>query len=314
MKSLLFMLNTDRRTSPFDVTMAYDAGFDVVIPYENITARDARFLVEDAIFSRNPKNLKNTCFFIGGRDVTKAREVLEAAKNAMFGPFKASIMIDPSGANTTAAAMVARVEDAMKEYDLGELKGKTCAIFGTGPVGVTTAEILATIGCNVMVVEPNPMLSAEYLLQQEAVREVLERHGAFVHGIFAPSSSEKLKVLKKADVVFCCAARGIRIIDLDLLKQLKPVRIMADTNAVAPHGIEGLKPNDYMKEIVPGIYGIGALVIGDLKFKLQRETLAKMKESRKAKVFDYDFMLDLAREMLARKAAAVPVDTKPETK
>ena len=140
MKSLLFLLNTDRRVSPFDITMAYDAGFDVVIPYENVTASDAKTLVEDALFSRSPKSLRNTCIFIGGRDVVKAREVLKAAKSAMFGPFKASIMIDPSGANTTAAAMVAKVEDAMQEYGLGELKGKTCAVFGTGPVGVTAAE------------------------------------------------------------------------------------------------------------------------------------------------------------------------------
>jgi len=313
-KSLLFLLNTDRRVSPFDITMAYDAGFDVVIPYENVTARDAKTLVEDALFSRSPKSLRNTCIFIGGRDVVKAREVLKAAKSAMFGPFKASIMIDPSGANTTAAAMVAKVEDAMQEYGLGELKGKTCAVFGTGPVGVTAAEILATVGCNVIVAEPNPMLSPDYLLQHEAVRAVLERHGAFVHGVFAPTANEKLKVLKRAEVVFCCAARGVRIIDMELLKQLEPKKVMVDTNAVAPHGIEGLTPNDYMKEIVPGIYGIGALVIGDLKFKLQREMLARMRASEKPGVFDYDYALELAREILRKKAVAPATEAKAKEK
>lgn len=313
MKSLLFVLDPDRRVSPFDVTMAYDAGFDVVIPYENVTARDARFLVEDALFSRNPKNLKNTCFFVGGRDVVKAGEILKACRDAMFGPFKSSVIIDPSGANTTAVAMVARVEDAMNNHGFGDLKGKNCAVFGTGPVGVTVAEILSTLDCRVAVVEPNPMLSAEYLLEQEAVRGVLGRHGAFVHGIFAATSNEKLKALEKADLVFCCAARGVRIIDMDLLKQLRPKKVMMDTNAVAPHGIEGLIPNDYMKEIVPGIYGIGALVIGDMKFKLQREVLIKARESTKARVFDYGFALELAREML-KAAPTVTAEGKIKTK
>ncbi len=278
--------------------MAYDAGFDVVIPYENVTGRDARSLVEDALFSRNPKKLKDTCFFIGGRDVAKAREIFKATKGAMFGPFNASVIVDPSGANTTAAAMVAKVEEAMNNYGLGGLKEKNCAVFGTGPVGLTVAEILASLDCRVTVVEPNPMLSAEYLLQQEAVRGVLERHGTFVHGTFAATPNDKLKVLEKADVVFCCAARGVRIIDMDLLKQLKPKKVMLDTNAVAPQGIESLTPNDYMKEILPGIYGIGALVIGDMKFKLQREVLIKAKENKKAKVFDYGFALEIARGML----------------
>jgi len=35
--------------------MAYDAGFNVVVPYENISTEDAKKIVQDAIFSRDPK-------------------------------------------------------------------------------------------------------------------------------------------------------------------------------------------------------------------------------------------------------------------
>ena len=74
---LLFFLDTERIASPFDVCMAYDAGFNAVIPYENVTADDAKKIVQDAIFSRGPKGVKHTCFFIGGKNAVKAEEISE---------------------------------------------------------------------------------------------------------------------------------------------------------------------------------------------------------------------------------------------
>jgi len=286
LKELLFMLDTSRRVSPFDITMAYDAGFDAVIPYENVTPRDATSLTQ------------HTCFFVNGRDVKKAEDVLKAIKKAMFPPFETNITIDPSGAYTTAVAIIAKVEDAMSSHGLGGLSGKKYAVFGTGPVGITVAEILTSLECEVTVAEPNPMLNSDYLLQHEAFRGVLERHGAYLHGVSAPTQAEKLKILKKADVIFSLAARGVRIIEKELIKRLNPTKVMVDTNAVPPLGIEGLELNDYMKEIVPGIYGIGALIIGDLKYKLQKAILQEACETQTKKVYDYNYALFTAREML----------------
>ena len=190
MKELLFMFDTSRRASPFDLTMAHDAGFDAVIPYENVTPRDATSLTQDAMFSRSPKAFKHTCFFINGRDIKKAEETLAAVKKAMFPPFETNVIIDPSGAYTTAVALVAKVEDAMNAHGLGGLTGKNYAVFGTGPVGITVAEILTSLDCVVTVAEPNPMLNSDYLLQHEAFRSVLERHGAYLHGVSAPSQAD----------------------------------------------------------------------------------------------------------------------------
>jgi methylene-tetrahydromethanopterin dehydrogenase len=306
LKELLFMLDTGRRASPFDLTMAYDAGFDAVIPYENVSPRDATSLTQDAMFSRSPKAFKHTCFFISGRDVAKAEETLKAVKKAMFPPFETNIIIDPSGAYTTAVAIVAKVEDAMASRGLGGLSGKKYAVFGTGPVGITVAEILTSLECVVTVAEPNPMLNSDYLLQHEAFRGVLERHGAYLHGVSAPTQAEKLKILKKADVVFCVAARGIRIIEKEMIGKLKPKKVMVDTNAVPPLGVEGLGLNDYMKEIMPGIYGIGALIIGDLKYKLQKGILEEACETQTKNVYDYNYALFKARNLLREIAAAPP--------
>ncbi len=297
------MFDTSRRASPFDLTMAYDAGFDAVIPYENVTPRDAASLTQDAMFSRSPKAFKHTCFYINGRDVKKAEETLKAVKRAMFPPFETNVIIDPSGAYTTAVALVAKVEDAMNSQGVGGLIGKKYAVFGTGPVGITVAEILTSLECVVTVAEPNPMLNADYLLQHEAFRGVLERHGAYLHGVSAPTQAEKIKILKQADVIFTVAARGVRIIEKEVINKLSPTKVLIDTNAVPPLGIEGLELNDYMKELAPNIYGIGAFIIGDLKYKLQKEILKEAYETQTNRVYDYKYALFKARDLLQEAVA-----------
>jgi len=301
--SLLFFLDTDYRASPFDICMAYDAGFDAVVPYENVTPEDAKIIVQDAMFSRGPKGAKATCFFIGGKKIEKAEEVLETVKNTMFPPFTSPIIIDPRGAYTTAAAIVAKVEDALSAHKLGSLSDKTCAIFGTGSVGRTAAVLLARLGCDVMIVSTNPNRSdgVEYI--ENVAKSLLKRHGVTVQGIYAPTKEEKIQVLKKADVIFCAAAPGIRIIEADMLKELKLMKVMVDINAVPPLGIEGMKLEDDMREIAPGIFGIGPLTIGKLKHKLEMGILREARKNGKG-TYDYNSALQLARKLLQKTAKA----------
>ena len=108
---ILHMLTTAKNLSPFDVNMAVDAGWVAAVPYINVELDEVCGLVQDAIFSRSPKGLKNTGIFIGGRDTKQTMDMLKAAKESMFPPFQVSVFTDPSGAFTTAAAMVAVVED-----------------------------------------------------------------------------------------------------------------------------------------------------------------------------------------------------------
>ena len=111
---ILHFLTPSRYASPFDVNMALDAGFDTVMPYTQVTIDDVGPLTQDAIFSRGPKGVRRTGIFIGGREVELAHEMLETAQAAMVPPFEASVFADPSGAYTTAAAMVAEVERLLK--------------------------------------------------------------------------------------------------------------------------------------------------------------------------------------------------------
>jgi len=148
------------------------------------------------------------------------------------------------------------------------------------------------------------------LLQHESFRGVLERHGAYLHGVSAPTQAEKLKILNQADVIFTVAARGVRIIEKEIINKLKPTKVLIDTNAVPPLGVEGLEVNDYMKELAPSIYGIGALIIGDLKYKLQKELLKEAYETQTKKVYDYKYALFKARDML--RETVVPTITQKQ--
>ncbi len=297
---LLFYLDTDEKASPFDICMAYDAGYNAVIPYENVTPEDAKRIVQDAIFSRGPKGVKHTCFFIGGKNAEKAQEVSEVVMNTMFPPFKTSIIIDPGGAYTTAAAMVAKAEEALLSHKLGDLKDKTCAVLGTGAVGQIVAVLLAKLGCRVILASLNPNRVDGKEHAENMARLLANEYGVPVQGVFAPTSTEKLEILKKADVVFCAGTRGVRIIEKKLLEELKLMKVLIDVNTIPPFGIEGIELKDEMKEIIPGIFGIGGLTIGDLKHKLEKEILREARGNGKD-VYDYSLALQLARKLLQKE-------------
>ena len=44
-KHLLYFLTTEQHPSPFDINMAYDAGFHAVIPYGGVTEEIEELLV-----------------------------------------------------------------------------------------------------------------------------------------------------------------------------------------------------------------------------------------------------------------------------
>ena len=114
-RSILHMLDPMPNNSPFDVNMALDAGFDVLIPYSNVKLDSIYGLTQDAIFSRSPSGVKRTGIFIGGRDLGLAMDMLNLSKQAMVSPFEVSVFADPSGAFTTAAALVTCAEKKLKE-------------------------------------------------------------------------------------------------------------------------------------------------------------------------------------------------------
>jgi methylene-tetrahydromethanopterin dehydrogenase len=293
---LLFFLDSDKIASPFDVCMAYDAGYDAVIPYNNVNSDDAKTIVEDAVFSRGPKGVKRTTFFVGGKDIVKAEETAKKITKAMFPPFNASVVIDPAGAYTTAAAAVAKVEEAISSNNLGNLGDKTCAVFGTGSVGRIISVLLAKLGSDVTITSLNPNRENGDEYAAELADGINSQYGVNVKGFFASNDEKKFELFEKAEIIFCAGTRGLEIITKEMIQKVKHLKVLADINAIPPLGVEGIKPHDDMTEIAQGIYGIGALAIGRLKHETEIEMLKEVRKTGKG-TYNYNFALELARKL-----------------
>ena len=76
----------------------------------------------------------------------------------------------------------------------------------------------------------------------------------------------------------------------------------ADVNAVPPEGIEAIGPMDRGKPLAAGsgrALGIGALAIGNIKFKVQRSLFERMRSAERPVVFDFRDAFELARKLSA---------------
>jgi hypothetical protein len=97
----------------------------------------------------------------------------------------------------------------------------------------------------------------------------------------------------------CAGVKGVRIIDKAMLNEVKHMKVMLDINAVPPFGIEGIELKDDMKEMLPGIFVIGALTVGDLKHKLEKDILREARSSGK-EVYNFNIALPMARKLLEK--------------
>ena len=288
---ILHLLTAARHASPFDVNMACDAGYDVVVPYTDVAVADVTALVQDAIFSRGPKGALRTGMYIGGRDIGIAADMLQAARKAMVPPFEVSVFADPSGAFTTAAALVACVERQLRRGEAGALPGKHVVVFGgTGPVGATAALLAVEAGAHATIV------SRTRSRARSAADELRIRYGTV---IAAASMDDGLAALRSAEVVLACGGAGVRLVTAAHLATAGRLLVAADVNAVAPSGVEGVGAMDDGVSIAAAsgrAAGIGALVVGGVKFQTQRSLLESMREGGKAVYLDFRDAFDVARK------------------
>src|SRR5215831_9526331 len=207
-KQILHMVTPLKHMSPFDVNMALDAGYDAAIPYTDVTLEEVPALVQDAMFSRPPKVGVRTGMFFGGKNAVLALDMLGAAKKAMVPPFGISLMADPAGSFTTAAAMVARVEHVLKTKKNRTLEGLRVAIFGaTGVIGFSAAVIAALEGADVMLVGYDGVKRVS-----DAAREIKSRFRVNVGVIDGSDEQKKLDILAQSEVAFCAGRAGVRIL------------------------------------------------------------------------------------------------------
>ena len=286
MKKLLFQLDTDHFASVFDTVVCYDGGADHVIGHAGVTPENFAPLVDGAIFTRAPKEKKNTAIFIGGSNVSAGQDLLVAVQKRFFMGFQVSVMMDSNGCNTTAAAGVAKLALS------GSLAGKKAVVLGgTGPVGQRAAVMLAQEGAEVTITSRH-IFSAE-----EACYAMQQRFGVNLIPREAADSDARGDAVKDAQIVFATGAAGVELLKPEHWENNPNIELLADANATPPLGIGGTdmmdKGIDRHGKIVWGAIGFGAL-----KLAVHRACIAKLFEDNTL-IYDAEEIFALAKAMAA---------------
>jgi methylene-tetrahydromethanopterin dehydrogenase len=291
---ILHMFSPQKHMSPFDVNMAADAGYKVIVPYINVTLEEVTGLTQDAIFSRPPNDGVRTGIFIGGKDALLALDMMEAAKKALVPPFELCTFADPAGSFTTAAAMVACVERVLRTKFNRGWKDTRVAIFGaTGVVGFASSIITALEGAKVKLVAHR---GVDRVIKAAAVSK--ERFGVDLEPAPGETPEQKAAIIADAEVIFAAAAAGVQVISSADKAIAKNLLVVADVNAVPPPGVEGM---DMFMDGAPlpgcNALGVGPLAIGDIKYKTESGLFKRMIASDKAVHFDFRDAFQLARTL-----------------
>jgi methylene-tetrahydromethanopterin dehydrogenase len=294
---ILHLFTPAAQASPFDVNMAYDAGYDAVVPYTGVTLADVAGLTQDAIFSRGPKRVRRTGICIGGRDLDLALDMLDAARDAMVPPFAVSVLADPSGAFTTAAAVVAAIEKHLRaKHDTALTGQRVLVLGGTGPVGTAAATLAAQEGAIVELASHSALGRA-----QAACDRIRTRYGSSVQAVQIDVGSAA-KVVARAEVLIAAAKAGVEVVSEALLREARALLVAADVNAVPPAGIAGIGAMDDGAPLAAAASGkaagIGALAIGNIKYQVERGLFQSMCTSEKPLYLDFRHAFAKARDLM----------------
>ena len=289
MKKLLYQFDTDTLPSVFDNVVGYDGGADHISAYGGVGAKNAGALVEGAIFTRGPKDKKNTAIFIGGGNMHEGEAVLAAVREKFFGKFRVSVMFDCNGSNTTASAAVAWLAHGRS------LAGKRAVVLaGSGPVGQRAAVLLAREGADVAIT------GRKLDVVQAACDRVHARFGTVVRAIEAPTGIERGAAIDGAHIALATGAAGITLLEEKQWQDSATLELVADANASPPPGIEGVGQSDRGAN-KHGKIIFGSLGFGALKLALHRACISRLFEQNDL-LLDVEEIYAIAKTMVAEPA------------
>lgn len=287
-KKVLLYLDTNKVANPFDLLLALDADYDAVIPYVGVSEDNVDYIVQNSVFARDSEGLKNTVILVGG-GLDDSEKVFQKLKRLLRAPLQMSVIWDPNGACTTAAATIAKIE---KLVGPSGVRGKNVTILaGTGPIGQISILLLRNLGANVTITSRTKDKA------NKIASKLSDDVRGKVKGAAGPTPNERCEACKGADIILATGAIGAQLLDSESLSKLKPA-VIADVNAVQPHGIEDIKP-DMDGTTVRGAKALGPCAIGDLKNKVEKEILKRA--LAETKFYDYNDALMLAREFARQK-------------
>jgi methylenetetrahydrofolate/methylenetetrahydromethanopterin dehydrogenase (NADP+) len=287
-KKILIQLDTDEHPSTFDAIVAHDADVDVLLQYGGIEPDVVKGLVQSAFFTRGPKDLSSMAVWVGGSSVGAGEEVLAAVKEAFFGPFQVSAMLDSNGCNTTAATTVARLASEI------DLKDRKVVIVGAGAVGLRSAAILNDEGCEVTVSGIPASRFGDKPYRRARGLDVAEKRD--MKTVEPEDDDELAKTLDGASLVLAAGPAGVELLPESVWKKVDSIEVLADYNAAEPLGIEGTSAEDELEDY-DGKRVLGALAIGGPKMKVHKACVRRLFESNDA-ILDVDGVYEIAKELL----------------
>ena len=288
--SVLIQLDPDSPASTFDSVVAIDSGVDQLLVRQGVTPETVDGLVHGAMFTRGPQDLHRTAIFIGGSAVAASEALAERTLSCFFGPMRVSVMMDPNGSNTTAAAAVLCVQRHL------DLAGRRVLILGgTGPVGQRIAGILArATGASGLTID----LASRSLQRATDCCRDLQSNVPSETATFCPveiqAPEQATAAQAQADILFAAGAAGVELID-DGWRQADKLQVAVDLNAVPPAGIRGVEAMDH-GESRDGTTCYGPIGVGGLKMKIHRQAIRQLFEAND-QVLDTDAIYGLGREL-----------------
>jgi hypothetical protein len=284
---VLVHLDTDPHPSVFDRVVAVDSGVEQLFSYGGVTPEAVMPLVHGCIFTRGPKDLHRTAIFVGGSDGSAAEAVLAEVKKHLLPSFglSVSVMIDPNGANTTAAAAV---RAAGRHLDLSS--AESLVLGGTGPVGQRVARLLARHGGHVRI-GSRQLDRAEVVCR--SIRAAIPH--ANVAAVSVGSSADGPRALDSRTLVVAAGAPGAVLLPKKVRDTCKTLKVAIDLNGVPPAGIEGVELSDKGADR-DGVIGYGAIGVGGTKMKVHKAALAEL-FARNNAVLDVEEIYSLAQTL-----------------
>lgn len=108
----------------------------------------------------------------------------------------------------------------------------------------------------------------------------------------------KAAILAAAEVVLCTAKAGVRVLDASEIAGAVKLLVAADVNAVPPSGIEGVDAHANGTPLGErGALGVGALAIGNVKYRTKSGLFKQMTESKSPLRLDFRQAFNLARTL-----------------
>jgi hypothetical protein len=282
---ILVQLDSDPHASVFDAITAVDAGVDQLLQYSSVSIEQVQGLVHGAMFTRGTDDLQHSAVYIGGSDVATGEALLRATTDCFFGPLRVSVLLDASGANTTAAAAVVAAGRHLELAETGAI-----VLASTGPVGQRVARLLAASGAHVKVASRS-LSRAEELVA--GLRDKLE--GANLAAVETASLPQLRESLVGTQLVIAAGAAGVELLRADVRASCAGLRVVIDLNAVPPAGIAGVEATDKAIER-DGVLAYGAIGVGGTKMKIHKAAIRRIFASNDV-VLDIDEIFKLGLEL-----------------